>query len=54
MSVSWARPKYNEYATCYLCGLKKYCIIKGCHFVCYACDTGNFNGLKKINKDKQQ
>ena len=53
MSVSWARPKYNEYATCYLCGLKKYCIIKGCHFVCYACDTGNFKGLKRIKETRK-
>lgn len=29
-------PEFNEYATCYRCGFKKYCKL----------DVKNFNGLK--------
>lgn len=28
-------PEYNEYATCYRCGFKKYCKLEGRNFVCY-------------------
>lgn len=47
-------PEYNEYATCTVCWLKKYCKQVNRYFICYACDNGNFNGLKKIKKDNRQ
>lgn len=50
----WGHPEYNEYATCAVCDLKKYCRLVAGRFICYACDNGNFNGLKKINKDNQK
>lgn len=51
--MSLSHPRYNEYATCYLCGHKKYCLINGNHdYVCYSCDNKNFNGLReKKNND---
>lgn len=53
--MTLSHPRYNEYATCYRCGLKKYCNInEEQEFICYSCDNGNFKGLKRINKDKQQ
>ena len=39
-------PEFNEYATCYRCGFKKYCKLEGKNFICYSCSEGNFNGLK--------
>ena len=44
---------YTEYDTCTVCELKKYCRLVEGHFICYACEHGNFNGLKKINKDNR-
>ena len=45
-----SHPRYNEYATCYLCGHKKYCLINGNQdYVCYSCDNKNFKGLKGID-----
>lgn len=43
-------PEFNEYATCYRCGFKKYCKLEGRNFVCYSCSEGNFNGLKRLDK----
>ncbi len=40
-------PEYNEYATCTVCGMKKYCRPDEKCFVCYACDHGNFARTKK-------
>lgn len=45
--MTLSHPEYNEYATCTVCGQKKYCRLDGKHFVCYSCDNGNFNGLRK-------
>lgn len=44
------RKIYSEYATCGKCGLHKYCKMDNGRFVCYSCDNGNFNGLKKKPK----
>lgn len=51
--MSQPHPRYNEYATCYLCGHKKYCNINSEHeYICYSCDQKNFNGLReKKNND---
>lgn len=51
--MTQSHPEYNEYATCTVCGLKKYCKQVNRYFVCYSCDNGNFAGLKNINKKKQ-
>lgn len=54
--MSSPHPEYNEYATCTVCGLKKYCKPFARYFMCYSCACNNFKGLKNINtktKDKQ-
>jgi hypothetical protein len=51
--MTLSHPRYNEYATCYRCGLKKYCKNEGKMTICYACSNGNYNGLKTINKDNR-
>ena len=37
---------YNEYATCSLCGFKKYCRLTARQFICKACD------IKKLTEKK--
>ena len=49
--MSRPHPEYSEYATCAVCGLKKFCRLAHGRFVCYSCDNGNFNGLKKVNRE---
>ena len=52
--MTLSHPRYNEYATCYRCGLKKYCNInEEQEFICYSCDNGNFNGLKRIKETRK-
>ena len=52
--MTLSHPRYNEYATCYRCGLKKYCNInEEQEFICYSCDTGNFKGLKRIKETRK-
>lgn len=42
---------YTEYATCIVCGLHKYCRLIAGRFICYACEHGNFAGLRKVNRE---
>ena len=42
--------KYTEYATCDSCGYRKMCRMANGRFVCYACEHGNYNGLKEKEK----
>ena len=42
--------EYNEYVTCSICGLKKYCKPKGQHYICYACEHGNIAKVKWNHK----
>ena len=39
-------PEYSEYATCFICGMKKYCKPDGKNYICYACSNGNFAKVK--------
>lgn len=42
-------PQYPEYATCTLCGYKKYCRQVNHRWYCYACDHNNI-----VKKDKRK
>lgn len=52
--MTMPHPYYGEYATCTVCGLKKYCRLIGNYFMCYACDHGNFKGIKNLKGVKNK
>lgn len=39
---------YTDYATCSVCGLKKFCKLDMSRFLCYSCSNGNFSGLRGL------
>ena len=45
-----SHPEYEEYATCSKCGLKKMCVLAGRLYICFACDHGNFKGLRNMKE----
>ena len=47
--MTGSHPEYNEYATCTVCGLKKYCRLIKRYYMCYSCDNKNFKGLRIVN-----
>jgi len=42
MGMTYFHKEYNEYMTCTICGLKKYCKPDGNKYICFACAHGNF------------
>ena len=46
MDMTYFNKEYSEYATCFKCGLKKYCREDGKRTICFACDHGNFPRFK--------
>lgn len=44
-----SHPEYNEYATCTVCGLHKYCRLIERYYMCYSCACNNFKGLRIVN-----
>lgn len=52
--MSKSNPEYSEYATCTVCGMHKFCRQVNRYFVCFSCDHGNFNGIKKLKGVKNK